>query len=482
MGSISPTAQRIAVIGAGPGGLAAAKYLKAEKCFEVIDIFEQRASVAGVWVATPEASQDPTFTIPRTRPSKVPSQAHFQSTPDGNTKGPVFVSPVYDSLDTNIPHTLMNFSDFPFPDAVPLFPSHKIVRQYLEDYSVNIRHLIKFSTQVLDVKPVEGGRWWVTTKEVVSGKEEQKLYDAVIVSSGHYDDPYLPDIPGLVEWERSFPGSISHSKFYRRAEDYRGKKVVVVGNSASGSDISNEICKVSANPLLISERNSGTLSITQNPSIEIVGEITSFDKDNRSIHFSCGRIEKHIDYTLFATGYMYSYPFLQNLSPLPPVCSSGLRVENIYFNMIYHPAPTLFFTGLPQRVVPFPIAEAQMAAIARVLSGRLQLPSGKAMHAEEQQRLAGRVDDKAFHDMKFPEDVDYINSLHCWASLAQRNVILENDGIGKLPAHWNEDKRWLRSIMPEVKAASRLLGDRRHKIKTLAELGFEFEKSKLGKI
>lgn len=41
--------QRIAVIGAGPSGLAAVDALAKEKCFETIQVFERREQVGGMW-------------------------------------------------------------------------------------------------------------------------------------------------------------------------------------------------------------------------------------------------------------------------------------------------------------------------------------------------------------------------------------------------------------------------------------------------
>ena len=137
---------------------------------------------------------------------------------------PVFLSPIYDSLDTNIPHTLMNFQGLPFPSGCPLFPPYQTVRQYLEDYATDVRHLLKLGTQVMDVVPVDlAGKWRVTTRVITTGSADEAVYDAVIVASGHYDDPYVPNIPGLSEWNETYPGSISHSKFYRRPEWYRDK-------------------------------------------------------------------------------------------------------------------------------------------------------------------------------------------------------------------------------------------------------------------
>lgn len=60
-------------MGAGLGGLAAAKYLLAETVFTRIVVFDLRPSVSGVWVATPHdrvptsSEFDIALTVPTTR-------------------------------------------------------------------------------------------------------------------------------------------------------------------------------------------------------------------------------------------------------------------------------------------------------------------------------------------------------------------------------------------------------------------------------
>lgn len=205
-----------------------------------------------------------------------------------------------------------------------------------------------------------------------------------------------------------------------------------------------------------------------------ISTISSFDIANRKVNFSCGRTESEVDHVVFCTGYMYSFPFLDDLNPLPNVITTGIRVENLYHQMIYHPCPSLFFIGLPQRVVPFPISEAQSAVIARVLSGRLQLPESVVMRKAEEEQLLKAGMTKAFHTLGYPQDADYINYLHQWVMTSTKSQSLENGGVGKLPPFWDEEKRWLRRILPQVKEASKLLGQKRLKVCTVKELGFSY--------
>jgi cation diffusion facilitator CzcD-associated flavoprotein CzcO len=46
---VSLKARSIAIVGAGPSGVIAAKYLKAEKAFDKIVLFEQRSKSGGIW-------------------------------------------------------------------------------------------------------------------------------------------------------------------------------------------------------------------------------------------------------------------------------------------------------------------------------------------------------------------------------------------------------------------------------------------------
>ncbi|KAK3046842.1 hypothetical protein LTS18_013273, partial [Coniosporium uncinatum] len=404
-------AKSIAIIGAGPSGLAAARYLLAEKAFGKIVIFEQGNHVGGLWKYTPEDDNDGTFSVPSTDPnvklqrplwrpsagvngtsgsSSENSSIHEGSvspTSDGRGKEPVFLSPIYDRLETNIPRSLMRFSDHAFRDDTQLFPKHGTVQNYLETYADPVRHLIRFETQVTNVELNEGtdtdngDSWTMRTQDVASGSEQNEDFDAVIVASGHFITPYVPDIPGIREWHDARPGSITHSKWYRIPDPFANQKVIVVGNFASGLDISGQIATVSATPLLLSQKGESKMGGgASNSTIETVPVITELIPSTRSVRFSNGRIEHDVDSIVFCTGYLYTAPFLTNPSITPPlVHREGTRMQNIYQHLFYTPHPTLAMMTLPQKIIPFPVAEAQASVLARVYAGRLPLPPPSEM-------------------------------------------------------------------------------------------------------
>ncbi|KFY34457.1 hypothetical protein V494_06753 [Pseudogymnoascus sp. VKM F-4513 (FW-928)] len=472
--------KRVAIIGAGPSGLAAAKYLTAEKSISQVTIYEQRPTPGGVWNATPSLTSL-SYSIPQTTPDTTPPVPLKGDGKDGQEGSWDFQSAVYDYLEANIPKPLMNYTDLKFQDETPLFPGHGAVNEYLDAYADDVRKHIRFGTQVLDIQRhghelKDGDKsttWHVKSKVVGTDEEETAVFDSVVVANGHYDCAFIPNIKGVQDWNHAYPGSIIHSKNYKRPENYDGKKVIVVGAGVSGIDIANQVAPHAHQPLLLSRRaakGSSSPLAPEKTSIEDVSEIEEFIADDRTVRFIDGRIESGVDDVIFCTGYLYSYPFLQNLKPA--VVTTGYRTENLYLHLFYNPEPTLSFLGLPIRIVPFIIAEVQSALVARFLAGRIALPSLSERTEWEDQLLQEKGPGKAFHFMGFPEDAQYIDEL---VSMVEKSDG-EGDGLGKTTQRWDKKSLWIRENSGKIVAAVRgLEPEAREKIKTLEDAGFSYE-------
>ncbi|KAK7530132.1 hypothetical protein IWX49DRAFT_359940 [Phyllosticta citricarpa] len=478
--NINFNVQNIAVIGAGPSGLAALKYLSAENKFKRIIAFEQRSAAGGLWNYTPEDTEDGSFAVPKTRPTRDDLEKPIWR--DGKGNNPQFLSPVYDLLETNIPKQLMRFSDLEMPEESQLFPKHPTIKDYLARYAEDVNHLVEFETQVLDVRlldsKVDAGalkeQWSVKTKGVVTGEEKEEIFDAVVVANGHFFVPFIPDSPGIKEWHEKYPGSITHSKFYRNPEAFKDKKVIVVGNSASGIDIGTQVAAQCQLPLINSIKSASYLSPGPVPSFKKeVPAIKQLDPSTRTAIFEDGSSEASIDSIIFCTGYFYSLPFLSSVSP--PLVTDGTRVQNTYQHSFYAPHPTLSFIVLNQRIIPFPTSEVQSAVIARAYAGRLELPPYAQMRAWEQHTLAVNGDGNDFHTLAFPRDADYINAMHDWAMTAQGTG-------GKTPPKWGEWHYWCRERFPDIKKAFAQRGKAREQVRTMEELGFSFDRWKEEKV
>jgi cation diffusion facilitator CzcD-associated flavoprotein CzcO len=476
-------AKSIAIVGAGPSGVAAAKYLLAEKAFEKIVLFEQRSKAGGIWNYTAYETQEDLFTIPQTDPRGKNQDPicsdKLQDSYGHHEKDVSFVSPMYEKLETNIPRGLMGFQDLDWPKDSQLFPKHQTVLKYIQDYGEDVQHLVQYSTQVVNAEPTSDlphSSWRVRARNLETMEEEETEFDALIVANGHFIVPYIPDISCIREWNAKYPERINHSKYYRKPEDYQGKKVIVVGNSASGADISAQVSSHCKQPLLWSSKSVSMFSAThgsgQAPRRE-VPPIKRFTLDNRGVEFEDGTFESDIDAIVFATGYFYSFPFLENVKPA--LITDGSHVNHTYKHLFYAPQPTLSFLALNQRVIPFPIAEAQASVVARVYSGRLTLPSKAEMQNWEEDTIADVGDGRNFHLLPFPKDGNYLNAMSHWALSASTKKGLDNDGKGKVPPIWGEWEFWCRENFPAIRKAFGEFGEKRHDIRSIEEVGFSFE-------
>lgn len=51
----------------------------------------------------------------------------------------------------------------------------------------------------------------------------EQTFDAIIVASGHYHAPRIPDIPGLADAKSKYSARIQHSKYFRNSAGYKDK-------------------------------------------------------------------------------------------------------------------------------------------------------------------------------------------------------------------------------------------------------------------
>ena len=408
--------------------------------------------------------------------SDVPQENPFQpiERPINSKRGhfleePRFLNPMYNHLETNIPTCVMGYAQKPFQPESPLFPSRQETVDYLESYGEAVRHLVSFCTQVEYVAKVNAGQgrssWLVKSQNLVTGERKDSIYDAVAVCPGHHAVPYIPNIHGISHWRDMYPHSIDHSKFFDSPLAYKDKKVLVVGYSASGLDISYQITTCCKLPLLISTRYKEKPPAEPTSQIVHVPEIAEFLPKERAIRFENGHIEHEVDHILFCTGYLYSFPCLSlNKTLVTPI---GFRVQDLYQHLFYIPDPTLVFPALPFKILPLPLSEAQAAVVARIWSGRLSLPSQLNMFAWERDRLRARGDKKAFHAMEKGEDFEYQNWLWDWAASAPRER-------GRMARKWTEKEKWIRARLPDIRKAYVQRGEGRREVKTIEELGFRY--------
>lgn len=342
----------------------------------------------------------------------------------------------------------MCFSDQRF--SYGPFPPHHVSRLYLEHY-VAVHQLdghLVLRTTVEDVTSLPGQRWRLTLRkhDVLRRVDVwwTEDFDALVIANGHYSVPYVPPVDGLDAYLDNFPGRVVHAKHYRSPAVYAGQRLLVVGNSASGYDIMNELTKTAALPVLSSRRHRSPFEGDEpGPGVAWKGVIRRYHGDG-TIEFDDGsRLgPDHVDKIIYATGYRPSFPFwnaAKNGRPLYDYDNG--KLANTYWHTFFSDFKTLGIVGI-QKALTFRSFEYQAVALARLFAGRnkLRLPPVVEMKRWEDQRLRlVKEKRRKFHDIEnqpghVGEDtLVWLGSLHELAGLGT----LEGDG--RLPPVLSRD-------------------------------------------
>ncbi|MHA6265203.1 flavin-containing monooxygenase [Arenibacterium sp. CAU 1754] len=186
---------RLALIGAGPMGLATAKLL-IEQGIE-FQGFELNSGVGGLW----------DFDGPR---STMYETAHLISS-----------------------KTMTEFTDFPMHEEVAEYPSHREMKRYFEEFAQKFdlaRHY-RFGAEVLSCTPLGGpGDGWRVTWRDGEGEHDDE-FSGLLIANGTLSTPNMPEFRG------EFSGELIHSSQYRHASQFDGKRVLIIGAGNSGCDI-----------------------------------------------------------------------------------------------------------------------------------------------------------------------------------------------------------------------------------------------------
>ncbi|KAH7127205.1 dimethylaniline monooxygenase (N-oxide forming) [Dendryphion nanum] len=448
----------VAIVGAGAAGAVTAAAFHAEKHFDVIRVFERRDSPGGTWIYDPDPGETwslqpgllPTELDPPLQPPK-----HMPQTIAPNLQKRWEITPIYAELTTNVPNIAMSFSDQRF--AYGPFVPHWIPKQYIQDYFAKHRadSSLVLCTTVEEVTklpprgPHQTERWKLTLRryDAVQHLDAwwEEEFDAVVFANGHYSVPFIPRVQGLEDYIEKFPDRVTHSKTYRIASLYRDKRVLVIGNSASGHDITTQLVQsgVTKLPVYQSRRTHSRWDGKEPPeNIEWKPVVREYRASTNEIIFDNDTVLTDVDVVIYCTGYKASFPFWNNEKNGGPLFDyRENRLLGFYqhtFSQLY--PQSLGVVGLP-RVLTFRSFEYQAVALARVFAGRSShtLPSLFSMKKWERERAElVRKERRKFHDIQWDngETDVWIKYLYDLAGLPTL------DGHGRCPPALDEKTRW----------------------------------------
>lgn len=251
----------------------------------------------------------------------------------------------------------------------------------------------------------------------------------------------VPQVQGLDNYIRTFPGRVVHSKAYRNPEVFRGKRAIVIGNSSSGHDVSQDLLKTAQLPVYQSRRSKGRWDGDEPPQgIEWKPIVKEYLPSGR-ILFADGSHLDDVDVVVYCTGYKPSFPFWNEQTNGRPIYDyRNDRLINTYWHTCFHDFPTLAIVGMP-RVLTFRAMEYQAIALARLFAGResAPLPSVEEQKRWEKDRaMLSREEHTKFHDIPWDngETKEYLGWLYDVAGLPTLF------GEGRTPPVLNEETIW----------------------------------------
>ena len=348
---------RIAIIGAGPCGMAQLQaFASAEKKgAEIPEIvcYEKQSDWGGLWNYTWRTGTD----------------AYGE---------PVHGS-MYRYLWSNGPKECLEFADYTFEEhfgrAIPSYPPRAVLTDYVKGRvkASGVRKWCKFNQSVHWVSYLEDRDiFCVTVRNLESDTLVTEEFDYVVVASGHFSIPNVPQFDGF----HTFNGRILHSHDFRDALEFEGMDLLVIGTSYSAEDIASQCHKYGANSITISHRTAPTGfhwpdSFEEVPLLTHVDGETAYFKDGSS---------KRIDAIILCTGYLHHFPFMAE--DLKLRTGNRMWTPDLYQGVVWQDNPKVMYLGMQDQYYTFNMFDVQAWYARDVIMGRIQLPSKDEMQKD----------------------------------------------------------------------------------------------------
>lgn len=348
---------RIAILGAGPSGLAQLRAFEAARLagtdIPEIVCYEKQSDLGGLWNYTWRTGLD----------------AYGE---------PVHGS-MYRYLWSNGPKECLEFADYSFEEhfgrPIPSYPPRAVLRDYIMGRveKSGARQYIRFNTAVHWVDYAEEtGKFAVTVRDLKEDLLCTEEFDYVVVATGHFSTPNAPYFEGL----NQFPGRVMHAHDFRDACEFAGKDLLLIGSSYSAEDIGTQCHKYGAKSVTFSYRSQPMGfdwpdSFNEVPLLTKVVGKTAYFKDGSS---------QDVDAIILCTGYQHHFPFLPDELTLNT--HNRLYPEGLYKGIFLEKNPKLVFLGMQDQYYTFNMFDAQAWYARDVILDRITLPDETAMAAD----------------------------------------------------------------------------------------------------
>lgn len=148
------------------------------------------------------------------------------------------------NMNVNVSNHLHSLESQGWPLLSNPYPTKEEYKIYLEKYikKHKIEAYCKLNSQVIKVNPAQDFQSYEIVYSTCEGSEISEKFDSLIIATGNFQVPKLSGFETYINNPKTNL-KIEHSSEYKGAEHYKGKRVIVVGNSFSGAQISAELAK-----------------------------------------------------------------------------------------------------------------------------------------------------------------------------------------------------------------------------------------------
>lgn len=402
--------QRVAIIGAGPSGLAQLRAFQsaAEQGAEEVELvcYERQSDWGGQWNYT------------------------WQTGLDKN--GEPVHSSMYRYLWSNGPKECLEFADYSFEEhfgkPIASYPPRAVLWDYIRGRveKADVRRFIRFNCPVRHISFDDASsQFTVTVHDHETDTVESSTFDNVVVASGHFSTPNKPEFQGFTD----FNGRVLHAHDFRDALEFQGKDLLLIGSSYSAEDIGSQCYKYGARSITTSYRSAPMgfewpENWEEKPLLERVS--------GNVAHFIDGT-SKRVDAIILCTGYLHHFPFLPDSLRLKT--NNRLWPLDLYQGVVWEDNPQMFYLGMQDQWYTFNMFDAQAWFVRDVILGRIALPEKAEMQrdsAEWRAREEGLDDPEAM--IRFQGD--YVHHLIEQTDYPSFDI----EGVNQTFLAWERDK------------------------------------------
>ena len=238
-----------------------------------------------------------------------------------------------------------------------------------------MKQFVRFSTVVKRVEyHKQTDEFTVLAKNLKTDVEEFATFTHVVVATGMFSTPKMPDVPGI----EGFKGRVLHSKEVKHLHEFKGQTVVVVGSFLSADDISIMLVKFGAAHVIIAYKYK-PLGRKWPAKIEERHLLVKFE--NNTAYFQ-DQSKAEVDVVIFCTGYSLEFPFLAE--DLRLKTDQLLYPKNLYNGVLWLNGGNnkLMYIEMQYILLTFITFDCQAIWAVSNIMGKLELPTRDEMNAD----------------------------------------------------------------------------------------------------